>query len=108
MRGGSSRRLAALVAALALLLLAPAAAAEDSTAYTAVTGVGASLATLVYAPFKLVYAAGGTVVSGLAWVFTLGDTSIAGPILRGAVTGDYVVTPAHLEGRRSLHFDGRR
>jgi hypothetical protein len=107
-RGGSSRRLAALVAALALLGLAPAAAAEDSTAYTAVTGMGASLATFVYTPLKLVYAVGGTVVSGLAWIFTLGDTSVAGPILRGAVTGDYVVTPANLEGRRSLRFDGRR
>lgn len=108
MRGARSRRLGALVVALALLGAARPAAAEDSAAYSAVTGVGAALCTFVYTPLKLVYATGGTVVSGLAWMFTLGDTKVAGPILRGAVGGDYVVTPAHLEGSRSLHFDGRR
>ncbi len=50
MRGAHSRRLGALVAALAVLVAALPAAAEDSTAYTAVTGIGASLCTFVYAP----------------------------------------------------------
>jgi len=107
-RGARSYRFAALVVALALLGAAPRASAEDSVGYSAVTGIGASLCTFVYSPLKLVYATGGTVVSGLAWIFTLGDTEVAGPILRGAVRGDYVVTPSHLEGSRSLHFDGRR
>ena len=107
-RGTRSRRLGALVVALAVLGAAPRAGAQDSAGYSAVTGIGASLCTFVYAPLKLVYATGGTVVSGLAWMFTLGDTQVAGPILRGAVGGDYVVTPSHLEGSRSLHFDGRR
>jgi hypothetical protein len=39
-------------------------------------------------------------------MWTLGDTSIAGPIFRSSVRGDYVVTPSHLAGRRDLHFVG--
>ncbi len=79
---------------------------DESIAYSAVTGVGAALCTIVYVPLKVGYAVGGTVISGLAWVWTLGDTSISGPILRSAVQGDYVVTPAHLEGYRDLKFIG--
>ena len=54
----------------------------------------------------MAYALGGSVISGFAWAWTLGDTAAAGPILRSAVRGDYVVTPSHLEGRRDLHFVG--
>jgi hypothetical protein len=107
-RGWRTRRLGALLVAVVWLGPAAVARAEDSTAYTGVTGAAAALCTLVYAPLKLVYATGGTLVSGLAWIFTLGDTQVAGPIARGALRGDYVVTPAQLEGREALHFDGRR
>ena len=79
---------------------------DESTGYSAVTGIGAALCTVVYVPLKVGYAVGGTVISGLAWLWTLGDTSIAGPILRSAVQGDYVVTPDHLEGYRELKFIG--
>ena len=37
----------------------------------------------------------------------MGDSSIAGPIYQAAVGGDYVVTPAHLDGQVDLRFDGR-
>ncbi len=85
---------------------APAQESDESTAYSAVTGVGAALCTIVYAPLKVGYAVGGVVISGLAWAWTLGDMSISGPILRSAVQGDYMVTPAHLEGYRELKFVG--
>jgi hypothetical protein len=99
--------LAGLVALALLAFPAPAGAEEPpSAAYVALTGLGATLCTLVYAPTKLAYAAGGTLISGFAWLWTLGDRSVAGPILRSAVRGDYVVTPAHLEGRRGLEFVG--
>ena len=96
------------VAVLTSAAVQPASAQEsdESTAYSAVTGVGAALCTIVYAPLKVGYAVGGVVISGLAWAWTLGDTSIAGPILRSAVQGDYMVTPAHLEGYRELEFIG--
>jgi hypothetical protein len=106
-----SRRIAGLL--LALLLVATPALAQEpeqpqegTTTYTALTGVGAGLCTLVYAPVKVAYAIVGSVLSGLAWLWTAGDTDVSGPIFRAAVRGDYVVTPAHLEGRRSLHFVG--
>lgn len=102
-----SRRVGAVGIGCALLLVAcPVQAEEPGYAYTAATGIGASICTLVYGPAKIARAVGGTVVSGLALLFTF-DPGIAGPILRSSVRGDYVVTPAHLEGRRSLRFDGR-
>ena len=104
------RRLGALLIALAFLCApSPVLAAEpegESAAYSGITGVGAALCTLVYAPLKFAYALGGSVISGLAWAWTLGDTDVSGPILRSAVRGDYVVTPSHLEGRSDLRFVG--
>ncbi len=106
--GSRFRRLVALLVALAFLFAPLPGLAEEpeSVAYTGLTGVGAALCTLVYGPLKVAYAIGGTVISGLAWAWTLGDTDVSGPILRSAVRGDYVVAPAHLEGRRSLQFVG--
>ena len=95
-----------LVGALLCPLSAQAGDGEESTGYSAVTGIGSTLCTLVYTPLKLVYAAGGSLVSGLAWMWTLGDKDIAGPILYTSVRGDYVVTPGNLEGRDELHFVG--
>jgi hypothetical protein len=97
------------LALAAVLALAPstARAEEDSLAYEGVIGVGAAVCTLVYSPIKLAYAAGGLVIGGLAWLWTAGDTSVAGPIFTTSLGGDYVVTPAHLDGRRSLEFVGR-
>lgn len=106
---GAAHRPGTLLPLLVALALPPAAWAQEpaeSSAYSAVTGIGAALCTLVYAPLKVTYAVGGTALSGLAWLWTLGDTDVSGPILRAAVRGDYVVTPAHLEGRRGLHFVG--
>ncbi|GAG25581.1 unnamed protein product, partial [marine sediment metagenome] len=42
----------------------------------------------------------------LAWMWTMGDTSIAGPIYRSAVGGTYVVTPSHLDGQTDVEFNG--
>lgn len=103
-------RLAMLALACVLSLPGSALAAEEptSTAYNAATGIGSTLCTLVYTPLKVAYAAGGSVVSGLAWLWTLGDKKIAGPIFFSSVRGDYVVTPGNLEGRDELEFVGPR
>lgn len=74
---------------------------------TAGLGIGAVLCSLVYGPAKLVYAGLGTIVAGGAWALAAGDSRVAAPILNAAVRGDYVITPAHLEGRQSLEFVGR-
>ena len=102
-------RLGALALVLVLAAVPMSARAEEeeeSLAYEGSVGIGAALCTLVYSPVKVAYAAGGLVVSSLAWMWTLGDTSVAGPIYQSAVGGDYVVTPAHLDGQLDLHFNG--
>jgi hypothetical protein len=107
----SSRATRAALALAVAVALAPGAARaeeESSLAYDGLVGVGSVVCTLVYSPLKVAYAAGGLVVSGLAWMWTLGDTRVAGPIYRASVGGDYVFMPAHLEGRRELHFRGGR
>ena len=100
---------AATLALAAALTLAPvtARAEEESLAYNGIVGVGSVICTLVYSPLKVAYAASGLVVSGLAWMWTLGDTSVSGPIYTAAIGGDYVLMPSHLEGRQDLHFIGR-
>ena len=70
-------------------------------------GVAAGLVSVVYAPAKVLYAAGGGLVAGLAYVFSAGDKQVTEPILTPALRGDYVVTPAHLRGERQLEFIGR-
>jgi hypothetical protein len=70
-------------------------------------GVAAGLISVFYAPAKVLYAAGGGLVAGLAYVVSAGDKQITDPILTPALRGDYVVTPAHLRGERQLEFVGR-
>ena len=70
-------------------------------------GVAAGLISLFYAPAKVIYAAGGGLVAGLAYVVSAGDEQVTEPILTPALRGDYVITPAHLRGERQLEFIGR-
>lgn len=105
-RIGLRRALAAC--ALAAVLTSPGTARgeEPSTAYNALVGVGSAVCTVVYSPLKVAYAASGLVVTSLAYLWTFGDTEVAGPLWRTTVGGDYVVTPSHLEGQRDLRFRG--
>lgn len=70
-------------------------------------GAAAGLATIFYSPAKLIYAGGGSLIAGLAWIFSGGDAAVARPVLTAALRGDYVVTPEHLRGQRPLEFVGR-
>lgn len=70
-------------------------------------GAAAGLTSVVYAPLKVAYAAGGSVVAGLAYVLSGGDREVAKPIFDASVRGDYVVTPEHMTGERELEFIGR-
>jgi hypothetical protein len=97
-----------LLAALALsLVLSGTARAEASDAEGVGYGVGSALASVVYGPAKIVYAGVGSVVGGLAWALTGGDTTVSTPIFESALYGDYVVTPDVLKGERPLEFVGR-
>lgn len=106
----------AAVAALGLVMSVPAATAtaqsetktEDADREgEAGLGVAAGLISIVYAPAKVLYAAGGGLVAGMAYVLSAGDQDVTEPILTPSLRGDYVVTPAHLRGERQLEFIGR-
>lgn len=70
-------------------------------------GVASVVCTLGYGLAKTIYAVGGTVTGGLAWALTGGRSDVARAVIQPAVRGDYVITPQHLTGRRSLVFAGR-
>jgi hypothetical protein len=99
--------LCAFCTSLALMVAAPAARAGESTAKEGGLGMAAAITTLVYSPLKMLYAIGGPPTSGLAWLFTGGDSGVAKTVLTRSVRGTYVVTPAALQGHEPLEFVGR-
>jgi hypothetical protein len=96
----------AAVAAVALSL-APATSRAEDLGNEAGLGAAAALSSLLYAPVKLVYALGGGLTAGLAWVFSAGDSDVVNPIIDASLRGDYVITPDHLRGQRPVEFIGR-
>ena len=102
-------RLTVILALTLLLAPAPAAvqAAERSTLSTFGLGAGAAAASLLWGPAKVLFAAGGSAVAGLAWLITGGHKGTARRILQSAVRGDYVVTPAQIAMEEPLTFVGR-
>ena len=73
-RRGPGRRLAMALLVSAAIALTPVAATAEGDgadmAKEAGIGVGTAVASLIYAPLKLVYAFGGLIVGGLAWGFS--------------------------------------
>ena len=127
-RGNSSRRRTQSTArrellryGAAILLLFPYGAAADAPGTPAEAtrteqrklqgeaglGVASVAASLVYSPAKLLFAGGGGVVAGMAYLYTGGDGETARKILESAMRGDYLITPEHLTGERGVEFLGR-
>ncbi|MCP9440368.1 MAG: hypothetical protein NNA20_04515 [Nitrospira sp.] len=65
------------------------------------------LLTAPYGTFKAAYAIGGSIVGGIVWIGTGGDTEKAKAIWRPSITGDYIIRPENLTGQRPLHFVGK-
>jgi hypothetical protein len=104
------RRLrAGLLAGILALGIAPGVAHAGDDGLTNEAGIGAlcALATLIYGPTKIVYAALGTVFGGIAWGLSGGDHAVMAAVVTPAVRGDYVVTPHVIRRERSLEFFGR-
>ena len=99
--------LIALAAAVTFALTPAPAAAADSPGMEYGLGVSCAFINLLYGPVKVLYATGGALVSGFAWVFSAGDTDVARPIWDASMRGDYVVVPDQLRGRKGLDFIGR-
>jgi hypothetical protein len=70
------------------------------------TYAGTVLANVVYVPTKVLFAAGGAVVSGVSYVATLGRPEPTASIWNASVEGNYVVTPSMIEGKAPVHFVG--
>lgn len=99
-----SIRLAGFALALVALTVSPALA--DEATKDAKKGASVVLANVVYMPAKVLYAAGGGIVAGFAYLFSAGDKEVAKPILDAAIGGDYVVESEHLAGDKKLVFFG--
>ena len=69
--------------------------------------MAAAITTLVYSPLKMLYAIGGPPASGLAWMFSGGDSGVAKTVLTRSIRGTYVITPETLRGREPLEFVGK-
>src|SRR5262245_22734506 len=86
--------------------------AQDQTSGTnSSEGIGIRVAswalTVPYCLAKTAFAVGGGVVGGLGYVFSGGKLPTAEAIWRTSVTGTYIIRPAHLRGKESIHFFGR-
>jgi hypothetical protein len=92
--------------ALALVALTGSPALADEATRDAKKGASVVLANVVYMPAKVLYAAGGGIVAGFAYLFSAGDKEVAKPILDAAIGGDYVVESEHLAGDKKLVFFG--
>ena len=107
---GSIARGCGLAAAFACALGASSVRAEETANPVdseAGIGIAAGLASLVYTPAKVLYAVGGGVAAGMAYLASAGNQDVAAPILTPSLRGDYVVTPEHLRGEKTLEFFGR-
>ena len=82
--------------------------ADESSFWEGVgLGAGAAVANLAYMPAKLIYAAAGGAVGGLAYLVTFGSTETANAIWEPTLGGTYVLTPKMLAGEEKLHFNGQ-
>jgi hypothetical protein len=95
------------LAAAATLAATPAPAAAESPVSEYGIGTACVFVNLIYGPTKFLYATGGALVSGFAWIFSAGDNDVARPIWDASMRGDYMVVPAQLRGQKRLDFIGR-
>ena len=98
------RRTAVLTIALGIALGAsppPASAAGDAP-----WRIGAVIATSLYMPAKVLYAATGVMAGGIGWGLSGVSREALDLVMGPAVHGDYRITPEHLRGERQLEFLG--
>jgi hypothetical protein len=74
--------------------------------HSPLTYVGTVLADVVYFPAKVVFAGVGAATGGVAYVCTLGDSSVSTNIWNASVNGNYILTPNMIEGKEPVHFVG--
>jgi hypothetical protein len=68
--------------------------------------VASWLLTVPYCVGKSAFAVAGSVVGGLGYAFSGGNTETAQAIWTKSVYGTYILRPAHLRGEEPIHFLG--
>ncbi len=108
-RSSPLRRGSALFAVVALLAGSPASAQVQNQSIIREGGLGAAAAliSMVYSPFKLLYAASGIALGSGSFLWTWGDRDAAMAVVSTSVGGDYVITPEHLGGAADLRLTGQ-
>lgn len=69
--------------------------------------VGSWLLTIPYCAAKSAFAVAGSVVGGLGYAFSGGNSKTAETIWTTSVYGTYILRPAHLRGEEPIHFLGK-
>ena len=69
--------------------------------------MASALASFVYSPLKLLYAASGLALGSGSFLWTWGDRNAAMSVVDTSVGGDYVITPEILRGSADLRFTGQ-
>ena len=101
-----------IVTVMGLTMMPPGLAfAQDQTSGTdSSEGTGIQVAswllTIPYCVGKSAYAIAGSVVGGLGYAFSGGNTDTAQTIWTKSVYGTYILRPAHLRGEEPIHFVG--
>jgi hypothetical protein len=103
----SNRSAMIALAVAAAFTFTPASATAESAGAAYGIGIGCVLVNLVYGPAKVLYATGGAIVSGFAYVFTGGDSEVVRPIWNAAMRGDYALVPDQLKGKKPIVFVSR-
>ncbi|HJT22884.1 MAG TPA: hypothetical protein VJ746_20595 [Nitrospira sp.] len=79
---------------------------EGGSASSAGMQAAAAVSSILYFPFKAVFAIGGGIVGGLAYAFSGGNTEAAKSIWTTSMYGTYIITPEHLRGDKPIRFLG--
>lgn len=61
---------------------------------------------VLYTPFKVVYAGLGGFMGGLAYLLTAGNEQVAQSIWDASLQGTYWLRAKHLQGKEAIHFKG--
>jgi hypothetical protein len=85
---------------------APVNSSEGGSASSAGMQAAAAVSSILYFPFKAVFAIGGGIVGGLAYAFSGGNTEAAKSIWTTSMYGTYIITPDHLRGDKPIRFLG--
>ena len=95
---------------MTLTMIPPASTLADDQVSNGSDDTGMKVAswalTVPYCAAKAAFAVAGSVVGGLGYAFSGGDTKAAESVWTTSVYGTYILRPAHLRGEEPIHFLG--